>query len=80
MIITPNTTLKEILDKKPQAVSIFLKHGCDVNSECDESIHDTELELCESMCHLDDLDGLLESLTSACPNRHLQLYCLKRIY
>ncbi len=62
MTITTNTTLKEILDLHPEAVSIFIKHGCDVNSECDESIHDTELELCEAMCHLDDLDGLIKEL------------------
>ena len=68
MIISPNTTLKEILDKKPQAVSIFLKHGCDVNGECDESIHDTELELCESMCHLDDFEGLLNELQALFDN------------
>lgn len=68
MIITPNTTLKEILDKRPQAVSIFLKHGCDVTSECDESIHDTELELCESMCHLDDFEGLIKELQALFEN------------
>ncbi len=68
MIITHNTTLKEILDKKPEAVSIFLKHGCDVNNECDESIHDTELELCESMCHLDDFEGLIKELQALFDN------------
>lgn len=62
MIITRNTTLKEILSAKPEAVAVFLKHDVDVPLECDESIHDCELELCESMCHIDDIDSLIEDL------------------
>ena len=56
MIITTDTTVKTILDAYPDAVSIFEKHGVDVPLECDESILDTELSICESMCHIDDLD------------------------
>jgi hypothetical protein len=50
------------LDAHPDAVEIFLQHGVDVPSECDESILDTELAICDSMCHVDDLDGLMRDL------------------
>ena len=62
MIITTSTTVKSILEEKPEAVEIFLKHGVDVPSQCDDSILDTELELCDSMCHVDDIDGLIADL------------------
>ena len=62
MIITTDTTVKTILDAYPDAVSIFEKHGVDVPLECDESILDTELSICESMCHIDDLDSLMSDL------------------
>ncbi len=62
MEITSATTVKSILDAYPEAVSVFLKHGVDIPSECDESILDTELVDCESMCHIDDLDGLIRDL------------------
>ena len=62
MNITRNTTVKEILAASPAAIDVFLKHGVDVPSECDESIHECELELCDSMCHIDDIDGLILDL------------------
>lgn len=62
MSITENTTLKAILEERPDAIEVFLKHGVDIPSECDESIHDCELTICESMCHIDDLDGLIKDL------------------
>lgn len=62
MIITGNTTVKEILAARPDAVEVFLKHGVDVPLECDESIHECELQLCDSMCHIDDIDGLIRDL------------------
>lgn len=62
MIVTPSTTLREIVESHPGAFDIFLKHGVDVKAECDESLWDTELELCESMCHIDDLHALVQDL------------------
>ena len=62
MQITTQTTVKAILDQYPEAVKIFAAHGVEVPLECDESILDTELELCDSMCHIDDLDGLIADL------------------
>jgi len=50
------------LDQYPNAVKIFEQHGVDVPLECDESILDTELALCDSMCHIDDLDSLMKDL------------------
>jgi len=62
MIVTKSTTLRQILTERPDAIQIFLKHGVDVPSECDESVHDCELELCESMCHIDDIDALIRDV------------------
>ena len=62
MQITIDTTVKTILDTYPQAVNIFENHGVDVPLECDESILDTELAICESMCHIDDIDALMRDL------------------
>jgi hypothetical protein len=62
MMITPSTTVREIVEKNPEAFKIFLEHGVDVKSECDESLWDTELELCESMCHIDNINGLIADL------------------
>lgn len=62
MNITVSTSLKDILAERPDAIEVFLQHGVDVPLECDESIHDCELDLCESMCHIDDLDALIKDL------------------
>ncbi|MFN8550532.1 MAG: hypothetical protein U0103_03505 [Candidatus Obscuribacterales bacterium] len=62
MVVTRNTTVKEIMEARPDAVEVFLQHGVDVPSQCDESILDCELELCDSMCHIDDVDALIQDL------------------
>lgn len=62
MIITRSTTVKEIMQANPEVAQVFLKHGVDVPLECDESIQDCELELCDSMCHIDDVDALIRDL------------------
>lgn len=62
MQITVDTTVKYILDAYPEAVKIFEQHGVDVSLECDESILDTELAICDSMCHIDNLDALMLDL------------------
>ncbi len=62
MIITEETTVKTILDTYPDAVKVFEQHGVDVPSQCDESILDTELSICDSMCHVDDLSALIRDL------------------
>jgi len=62
MIITEETTVKSILDAYPDAVQVFESHGVNVPCECDESILDTELVLCDSMCHIDDLEALIRDL------------------
>ncbi len=62
MIITRNTTVKEILEEAPNAVEIFAKHGVDVPVSCDDSVHGCELEVCDSMCRIDDLDALIVDL------------------
>jgi hypothetical protein len=62
MVITEETTVKSILDTYPDAVKVFEVHGVDVPSQCDESILDSELGICESMCHVDNLPALMRDL------------------
>lgn len=62
MNITRSTTVREIMDARPDAAEVFLKHGVDVPLECAEGIQDCELELCDSMCHIDDIDALVQDL------------------
>jgi hypothetical protein len=67
--ITENTTVKSILEAYPDAVQVFQQHGVDVPSECDESILDTELAICDSMCHVDNLDNLMRDLQQFINNK-----------
>lgn len=62
MDITRESTVKNILEVFPGAIEVFEKHGVDINLECDESILDTELDICDSMCHIDNLDMLIKDL------------------
>jgi len=62
MDITTETTVKSILDAYPEASKVFEKHGVYIEQECDESILDTELAICDGMCHIDDLDSLISDL------------------
>ena len=62
MNITPQTTVKEILAARPDALQVFEQHGVDVSLECDESTQECELELCDSMCHIDGLIADLQKL------------------
>lgn len=62
MIISRDTTVKEIMEACPEAAEVFLSHGVDVPLECDEGIQDCNLEICESMCHIDDVDALIRDL------------------
>ena len=62
MIIDRNTTVCAILEARPEAVKVFAEHGVDVMLECDESLHGCELEFCDSMCHIDDIDALIRDL------------------
>lgn len=62
MLVTTQTTVQEILDAYPGATEVFLAHDVDVPAQCDECILDTPLEMCDSMCHVDDLDALIGDL------------------
>lgn len=62
MTISQDTTVKSILDAYSDAITIFENHGVDVLTECDETILDTELAICDSMCHIDNLDHLMLDL------------------
>ncbi len=62
MLITGETTVKDLVEANAGVLKVFEKHGVDVPSQCDESIQDCSLELCESMCHIEDIDALVRDL------------------
>ena len=62
MLITSETSVKDILEANPDAIKVFEKHGVDVPCECDESIQDCSLDICDSMCHIDDVELLMRDL------------------
>lgn len=64
MQITKDTTVKEVLDARPDALSVFSRHGVEVDLECPETILDFPLADCESVCHIDDVDALVQELNA----------------
>jgi hypothetical protein len=62
VIITHETTVKNLLEQYPECLSVFEKHGVNATLVCGESILDSELSTCESMCHIDDLGALIKDL------------------
>ncbi len=69
MQITTETTVKNILEAYPDAVHIFQRHGVDVPGECDENILNIRLVICDSMCHVDNLDSLIRDLKQFVANK-----------
>lgn len=65
MNITLDTTIREIVEKYPDCLPIFVIHGVDVEGECPEELWDTALSDCESMCHIDDINELVKELNAA---------------
>ncbi|MGE5672262.1 MAG: hypothetical protein ACM3XM_00030 [Mycobacterium leprae] len=61
MEITLDTQVGDILAAFPQAPSVFARHGVDVEAECDCML-DSPLMMCEAVCGIDDIDGLLRDL------------------
>lgn len=72
MLITTESSVTEILDARPDAIKVFEKHGVDVPCECDESIQGASLQICDSMCHIDDLQGLISDLQAFFDGRDWQ--------
>ncbi len=62
MNISLDTTVLNILEQHPDALGVFSNHGVDVSLECPECILDTPLSVCESMCHIDDIEELIKDL------------------
>lgn len=61
MKITADTLVSEILDARPDAAEVFKKYGVDPELECN-CVLDNPLELCETMCGIWDIDGLMRDL------------------
>lgn len=72
MLTTNESTVTEILEARPDAIKVFEKHGVDVPCECDESIQDASLEICDSMCHVKDLQALIRDLQALFDGRDWQ--------
>ncbi|MBK9143465.1 MAG: hypothetical protein IPM23_13260 [Candidatus Melainabacteria bacterium] len=64
MIVTRNTTVREVIETNRDALAIFEKHGVCVEDECPDAVLDFEIEDCEDMCHIDDIDQLVADLNS----------------
>lgn len=62
MQVTLNTSVREVIETNKEALEIFDKHGVCVEYECPDTILDFEIADCESMCHIDDVDALVEEL------------------
>lgn len=50
------------------AAAVFEKHGVCVEYECPEAILDFPIEDCQDMCHIDDIDALVEDLNKLFAN------------
>jgi iron-sulfur cluster repair protein YtfE (RIC family) len=61
MTITMETLVSEILEALPEAEAVFEKYGVHVCLECN-GVLDNPLDLCETMCGIDDIEGLLKDL------------------
>ncbi len=61
MLLVATVILASFLPIQGVPAEYFGPYG-EVPFECDESILDTELEQCESMCHIDDIDALITDL------------------
>lgn len=62
MNICRNTSVREIIETYPLSLEVFEKHGVVVEHECPDAVLDFELEDCESMCHIEDIDALISDL------------------
>ena len=62
MNVSLNTTVREIIENHRDSLEIFEKHGVCVEDECPDGILDFELADCEGMCHIDDINQLVEDL------------------
>lgn len=62
MNVTRNTTVREVVEHDENVLQIFEKHGVCVEYECPDAVLDFEIEDCEDMCHIDDIDQLVVDL------------------
>jgi hypothetical protein len=63
MMVTADTLVSEILEACPDAIKVFAKHGVEVETECHGCL-DNPLDLCETMCSIDDIEGLIRDLAA----------------
>lgn len=68
MLVTRETTVREVVDENSETLKIFDRHGVCVESECPDAILDFEIQLCEDMCHIDDIDQLVSDLNELFAN------------
>lgn len=69
MQITRNTTVREVIDSDSASLEIFDKHGVCVEHECPDGVLDFQIEDCEDMCHIDDIDELVRDLNEYFENK-----------
>ncbi|MFZ5826582.1 MAG: hypothetical protein ACOY94_19995 [Bacillota bacterium] len=69
MQITPDTLVSEILEACPETEAVFARHGVNVHTECHGCL-DNPLDLCETMCDIADIDGLIKDLQALLDDRN----------
>lgn len=69
MTITMDSFVSEIIEAFPEAEAIFEAHGVMLCTEC-AGVLDNPLDLCETMCHIDDIEGLLRDLQALAAKGH----------
>lgn len=62
MNVTRNTTVREVVELNENVLQIFERHGVCVEDECPDAVLDFEIEDCEDMCHIDDIEQLVTDL------------------
>lgn len=68
MRVTLDTLVSEILEACPEAADVFARHNVNVHTECHGCL-DNPLELCETMCDIADIEGLVRDLQTFCAER-----------
>ncbi|MGD9679828.1 MAG: hypothetical protein AB7W16_01475 [Candidatus Obscuribacterales bacterium] len=68
MQITRQTSVQDAIHMSEGAAAVFEKHGVCVEYECPEAILDFPIEDCQDMCHIDDIDALVEDLNKLFDN------------
>ncbi len=69
--ITRDTLVAEALERVPNGIMLFLRHGFDPRINCGDMIHETTLGQAEWDCGLRAVDELIDKLNAQLESRPL---------